>query len=207
MRRSFHLSPAVLAGALTLGCGDEPSPTTPTGDFPSVSTAPAFASGGAGVERTTIDIGFPIFDEERGLTAVFGSTFAELAVICAGGTAPSEMPVLIVTRPTGAAKWLLKNPEAEVIVWQLLSGDLCGELATTQPYAEGSARLRLTDNDASDFPIEPGGDAVSIHAKGTVTVVGTGEELDFQAFEHHTLPPGSTSFDDLRLLRSEIVLR
>ena len=116
MRRSFHLGPAALLGALALGCGDQPSPTTPTGDSPSVSTDPAFARGGAGVERTTLDIGFPIFDEERGLTTVFGNTFTELAVICAGGTAPSEMPVLIVTRPTGAVKFLLKNPDAEVIV-------------------------------------------------------------------------------------------
>jgi hypothetical protein len=154
-----------------------------------------------------LDIGFPIFDEERGLSAVFGNTFAELAVICAGGPAPSEMPVLIVTRPTGAVKFLLKNPDAEVIVWQLLSDDLCGELATTQPYAEGTVHLHLTDNEASDFPIGPGGNAVGIRAKGVVTVVGTGEELDFRAFQHYTLPPGSTSFEDVRLLRSEIVLR
>jgi hypothetical protein len=206
MRSSFHLSSAAVIGALALGCGDHPSPTTPTDDSPSVSTAPGDAHA-ASVERTTLDIGFPIFDEERGLTAVFGNTFAELAVICAAGTAPSGMPVLIVTRPTGAVKLLLKNPEAEVVVWQLVSGDLCGVLATTEPYAEGTVRLRLNDNEASDFPIGPGGNAVSIHAKGTVTVVETGEELDFRAFEHYTLPPGSTSFEDLRLLRSEIVLR
>ena len=204
--RSRLLPAAVLTVPLVLGCGDQPSPTTPTGDSPSVSTA-AFDAGTASVERTTLDIGLPIIDEERGLTAVFGNTFAELAVICAGGSAPSGMPVLIVTRPTGAVKLLLKNPEAEVVVWQLVSGDFCGVLATTEPYAEGTVRLLINDNEASDFPIGPGGNAVSIHAKGTVSVVETGEELGFRAFEHYTLPPGSTSFEDLRLLRSDIVLR
>jgi hypothetical protein len=116
------------------------------------------------------------------------------------------MPVLIVIRPTGAVKLLLKNPEAEVIVWQLVSNDLCGVLANTEPYAEGTARLHITDNDFA-FPPEPGGEAFSVLAKGTVTVLGSGEELDYRAFLHGTVPPGSTSFEDTRTLRSEIVLR
>jgi hypothetical protein len=80
-------------------------------------------------------------------------------------------------------------------------------LATTQPYAEGTVRLRLTDNEATDFPVEPGGNASVLHAVGTVTVLATGEELHYQAVNHLFAPRGATSFDDVRIVRSYIRLR
>ena len=39
-----------------------------------------------------------------------------------------------------------------------------------------------------------------------VFVLATGEALQYQALVHSFLPRGATSFDDLRLLRSEIRL-
>jgi hypothetical protein len=92
-----------------------------------------------------------------------------------------------------------------LLVWQFVSGDLCGVLATTAPYAEGTARLRLTDNDV-EFPIEPGGNAATLRALGSVTVLGTGEELRYQAFVHSLVRPGGTSFDDIRVVASKIIL-
>ena len=71
---------------------------------------------------------------------------------------------------------------------------------------EGIAGLRQTDNDVSDFPVGPGGNASILHAVGKAVVPGTGEALQYQALSHTFLPRGATSFDDLRLARSEIQL-
>ena len=196
MPYSLRLSMAVLASALALGCVDQQSPTAPPG-----GSSPSFS-----VIRGTTFFGFIMTDEERGLTAVTGNTFAELAGICAGTEAPEEVSILEVDKPTGAVKVLVKDAQIPVVVWQLVSGDLCGVLATTMPYAEGTARLIYTDNDASPFPVEPGGNSAGIRAQGTVTVVATGEELHYHAVLHNTFPRGATSFDDIRILQSDILL-
>lgn len=52
---------------------------------------------------------------------------------------------------------LLKGEALPVTVWQLASDDACGVLAATEPYAEGTARVQLSDNDVSDFSVGPNG--------------------------------------------------
>jgi hypothetical protein len=192
--RFFLLIPAAVASGLAIGCGDQQPAMAPADAVPTAAL----------VERGTADIGLLIVDEDRGLTSVIGNSFPELAVLCAGGLAPAAHDALVIIPPTEAVKLLVKNPAAEVIVWQLVSGDLCGVLATTPPYAEGNARFGLVDNEASDFPVGPGGNAVTIHAEGGVTVAGSGEELRYGALVHIVLPPGATSLEESRLLRSEI---
>jgi hypothetical protein len=214
MQRSVCFSAVALGSALALGCADQQSPTAPLGGAQPSPAAPAFArgdlgAGGGGIGRGGA-LGFGIWfsDPERGLTTVIGIPASGISNLsfCGGTEEPEFWPALFVVRPEGGLKLLLKNREASVAVWQLVSDDLCGVLATSEPYAVGTARLRLTDNEASDFPIAPGGNSASLHANGTVRVVATGEELHYRAIFHSVLPPGSTSFDDLHLERTEIVL-
>jgi len=207
MRFALPLIGAAVASALTIGCADQPSPTAPS-DAPT-GTLEHTAIGGsesAVVERGTADIGVVIVDEARGLTTAIGNSFAELAVLCAGGQAPAAHDALIVFLPTDAVKLLVTNPEAEVVVWQLASGDLCGVLAITPPYAEGTARFRLTDNEATPFPIGPGGNSGLVVANGSVTVAGSGEELNYAAVAHFVFPPGANSFEEVILDRADIRL-
>lgn len=132
--------------------------------------------------------GFLVIDEQRGLTTIIGVPADQIAdLIDCGGTGETE--------PIG----LLKSDESTVLVWQFVSDDLCGVLATTQPYAVGTARLVATHNDV-EFPIEPGGNASTLRALGSVTVLGTGEELRYRAFVHSIVKSGGTSFDDIRII-------
>lgn len=201
---------ATLASALAFGCAEPQSPT-PTASSPLPSPASlAFARGGNGsgaiISRGTLAIGFLIPDEEQGLTTVGGLTFGDLGLFCVGEATLPEFAALFVEKPTGAVKILVKEQPLPVLVWQFVSDDLCGLLATTEPYAEGTAGLTYTDNDVSDFPVGPGGNSSYFRARGTVTVVATGEELQYQAFSHNTFPRGATSFDDIRVVRAGVRL-
>ena len=201
-----------LLAALTLaaGCGEPQSPDAPASPIP--TSSPSLSQGdrgsaGAVISRGALAIGFIIADQEQGLTTTIGVTFEDLGRLCAGEAVLPEIAALFVERPTGAVKFQLKGDALPVVVWQVLSDDACGVLATTEPYAEGAAGLRLLDNDAGDFPVEPGGNASTLHAVGTVEVVASGDELHYQAVAHSFLPRGATSFDDLRFIRSRVQLR
>jgi len=213
MTRCYHISAAALAAALALGCAEQQTPTAPA-ERSLPSAVPSFAggengAGGGGIGRGgALAAGFWFSDPERGLTTVIGIPADRISDLrfCGGTEEPEFQRALFVIRPDGGLKLLLKNQETSVAVWQVVSGDLCGVLGTTEPYAVGTARLELNDNEASDFPIAPGGNSASLHANGTVTVVATGEELHYQAVSHSFLPRGATSFDDIRILQSEIRL-
>ena len=207
MHCSLSLMTAAVASALTVGCAEQRSPLAPAEGLTD-ALRPVGSRGSASslVERGTVNFGFLIVDQARGLTTVIGNSFDELAVLCAGGEAPAEHDAVIVIPPTEAIKLLVTNAEAEVIVWQFASGDFCGELATTPPYAEGTARLTYVDNEATDFPVGPGGNAASVLGRGTVTTVGSGEKLHYNAIVHIVLPPGATSIEEAGLNRSEIRL-
>jgi hypothetical protein len=212
MRYSVLAPTAVLSGTLALGCVEQQSPTPPVGNSPA---SPTFVqteqqSGGAIIERGTLLVGFWFSDPERGLTTLIGvpaSGISDLSA-CGGTEEPEPFEVFGVIRPTGAHKFLLKSREVSVAVWQFTTGptleDLCGVLGTNAPYAVGTARARYVDNDL-ELPIEPGANSASLHAQGTVTVVATGEELQYQAVSHGVIPPGGT-FEDQRLLQEDIRL-
>jgi hypothetical protein len=214
MRHSFLLPAAALTGALLLGCADQQSPTAPLSGSSPLPAGPAFARGdlGAGVGGGGIGrggaLGFGIWfsDLDRGLTTLLGIPASRILDLCSGTADPEFWPALFVGRPQDGLKVLLNNRETSVTVWQLVSDDLCGVLGTTEPYAVGTAHARLTDNEASDFPIAPGGNSAAIRANGTVTVLATGEELHYQAVSHLLRPPGATSPDDVRFLQNKILL-
>jgi hypothetical protein len=207
--RRFFLLPAI-TGTLALGCADQQSPTAPLGGGPSSTPEPSFlGAGGGGIGRGgALGAGFWFSDLERGLTTVVGIPASGILDLrfCGGTEEPEFWPALFVDRPEGGLKVLLNNRQTSVAVWQLVSGDLCGVLGTTEPYAVGTAHVRYNDNEFSDFPIAPGGNSASIHANGTVTVVATGEELHYHAVSHILLPRGATSFDDVKTLQNKILL-
>ena len=215
MHRSLFPA-AALAVGFALGCAEQQSPTSPAHGSPP-PTPPGSGGGwtqsasGASVERGTLLAAFWFSDPERGLTTLIGVPAAGISELsaCGGTEEPEPHFAMFVTRPAGATKLLLKSRETSVAVWQLVVGntleDLCGVLGTTAPYAVGTARVRLTDNDI-DFPIEPGGNASTLRALGRVSVLETGEELHYQARTHSIVPPGGTDFEDIRLLSSVIKL-
>ncbi len=206
MRRSVLVLPstAALAAALMLGCADHQSPTLQTASAPA---APGFlkggnGSGGAIVVRAEEPLGLVFWDFERGLTTVLGNTAAELEGVCAGTVAPETMSILEILRPTGAIKRLWKGHERAVLVWSFISFDLCGELATTIPLAEGTAYFHLTDNDVN--VTGPGANSSTTRAVGRVTNPTTGEELKYSLFGRFHLLPGRP-FEEARVV-SEIRL-
>ncbi len=202
--------PGLLAAvAFAGGCAEPQSLTSP--DAPAASPSPALvqaavSSGGAVIGRGTLATGFIVIDQERGLTTTIGVTFEDLGRLCAGVETLPAIAALFVERPTGAVKLLLKDKALPVLVWQLVSDDACGVLATTEPYAEGTAGLRQTDNDVSEFPVGPGGNAGILHAVGKAVVLETEEALSYQVLSRTFLPRGATSFDDLRFEQSRIRL-
>jgi hypothetical protein len=201
---------SLVAALIVIGCREPQSPDAQAaGPIPisSPTLSQQGGSGGAVISRGTVATGFIIADQEQGLTTTLGVTFEDLRRLCAGEAVLPAIAALIVERPTGAVKFQLKSDALPVVVWQVVSDDACGVLAATVPYAEGIADLRLTDNDAGDFPVSPGGNTSILHSVGKVEAVVTGEELHYQAAAHSFLPRGATSFDDLRFVRSRIQLR
>ncbi len=203
--------PGLLAAVAFAGGCAEPQLLTSPGDAPAASASPApvqaaVSSGGAVISRGTLATGFIVIDQERGLTTTIGVTFEDLGRLCAGVETLPAIAALFVERPTGAVKLLLKDKALPVLAWQLVSDDACGVLATTEPYAEGTAGLRQTDNDVSEFPVGPGGNASILRAVGKAVVLETGEALSYQVLSRTFLPRGATSFDDLRFEQSKIRL-
>jgi hypothetical protein len=176
MRYSLLLSVAALASALALGCTDRPVPTGPAGSLPaSLPTNRSPDGWGALVSRAPDDFSALIIDEERGLTALLGSTPEEIAPACLSGMEPESTLTQLVIRPDSSVKAVAKGRELGVTVWAALSGDLCGELVGVTPLASGTARVIYVDNDA--FLSFERANAFSVRAHGTVTSLATGEEF------------------------------
>jgi hypothetical protein len=162
MRRAHRSRAVALAGVLTLGCTEHPSPTAPA-----ASPTPSFA-----VERGTAAFGIPLGDERY--TLIVGHTYEDMAAICAR-TAPSfpTWDQLTVTRPTGrgafeeSVKQLTRAKDVVFTVFEYAPfefGNECPLLAA--PYYEGSGRAFLEDNDV--FLTHHGANVFNFGATGTV---------------------------------------
>jgi hypothetical protein len=147
------------------------------------------------VFRDEVPNGFIFTDEARGLTTVLGNTVAELPGVCAGAIGPETISILEILRPTGAMKIVWEDHERPVVVWPIVSFDLCGVLAVTPALAEGTASLRFVDNDL--FVTGPGANSSSVHSVGKVTNLQTGELLNYRLFARFLLLPGQP-FEDAR---------
>jgi hypothetical protein len=178
MHRAFANLMTVLTGALALGCGDPPRLTAPTD--PSLS---------ATVDHSTLPSGFAFFDASR--SVFIGFTIEDVIGLCAGnGFTNNEVNQLLVLRPDGSVKFLQRERDMDVVVFEtpILS---CPDLLAA-PRFTGTGRLTATDGDL--LLSGNRADASMVQLTGTVTDE-TGHRFHLVAIGHQVLAPGSTLED------------
>jgi hypothetical protein len=107
MRRPLLLSTAMLAGALVLGCGDQPAPAEPTGaPRPSLRTEQNPNGPGAQVIRFDTQ-GIILADPDRDFTLTIGVSPSE-APECGGTGELTGARVQIVSTPAEVAHTLVR---------------------------------------------------------------------------------------------------
>jgi hypothetical protein len=167
MRPSFLLS-VTLAGAFTLGCGEDGAVTAPVSD-PSLAEKSRF-------EQVFI---LSLNSEDPPITSVFGVSPEELPGACAGGELSEFVEGVSVIHPThGGLKEhvRLSSKEMCAIIWPIdlgPGGDLCTLLGV--PPLIGTVNFMLNDNEGGFFETSPGANAFSIRVVGTVTDSETGQ--------------------------------
>jgi hypothetical protein len=186
MHRSLLVPLGMLAGILALGCGDNAGVTDPT-----TAAAPSF---GAVVTRLEAPSPQIVIDTEQGLTALFGVSFEELPAVCAGGELHDLADLLIVSHPSRGGetvfKFRVKDKEQSAIVWAAIVQESPCELQDVQPLAVGTVHSMYTDNDF--FNTNPGTEAVSVQAEGTVTSPATAQSYHLLATFHRVISPDGT---------------
>ena len=174
--RWFPLLPAaILVCTFVPGCSDRVGLTEPVPGAP-----PSVAADVSKFDDPFFNI---VIDSERGLTALFGFTFAGLPAACAGTEPAQDLAhFLIVAHPTSTgeiSKFLVRDRESSVIIWAAIpEGSPC-ELQDVQPLAVGTVQLSNTDNDF--FNAGPGTESVAFQAQGTVTNPATGQRYHLLA--------------------------
>jgi hypothetical protein len=209
MHRALLLPTAALAGALALGCADQPTPSEPAElSQPSFRTEQNPEGPGALVLRGQQGAFLTFSDPDPGLTAIIGWTFAELEQFCATGEFPFRLEELIVLRPHGTEelpdqKDLLHGARLPLLVWEATIpfidpiAELCGELLPL-PHLTGTGNITVTDNDR--FTTGNRGNAGHQTIHGQVTSE-TGERFNFSS-QFHAVLTKSGKFDltfDLQL--------
>jgi hypothetical protein len=184
VQRTALFGLAGLALWLPLGCTSRSDPGAVGG--------PTF---GAAVPRFETNFFSTSFDPETGLTALIGVSPAELPDACQGATPSDLSQVLAVFHPSPGGgtviKATFKDGEQNVIVWAAqVQNNLCDELLNVQPIATGTVRTIYTDSDF--FNSGPGGEAIGVDAKGTVTSTTSAQQYRIQLSTHVTILPDGT---------------
>jgi hypothetical protein len=155
MHRSLLLPIGALAGALALGCADQPTPSEPAGaSRPSFRTEQNPEGPGAFVVIVP-EASFVVFETEPapGITAIVGTTFAEHLQFCATGEPPFPVRRLLVFRPDGSVMTTVHGQQLPILVWQTglpgidILAEICGEALLETPHLEGTAQFTAHDND------------------------------------------------------------
>jgi hypothetical protein len=206
--RPLLLFAATLAGALTLGCEDQPTPGEPTRTLPSFRTGQNPEGPGAFVIRGP-EFGFFTSDPaEAGfpppnLTLHIGSPFEDLLDLCATGE-PTLTPIerLLVFRPNGTPELpdlqtIVHGAKLTLLVWETAIpfidpfAELCN-LALNVPHLEGTGQFMATDNDV--FVTGKRADAFHTGIHGQVTSE-TGQRFRVtDQFHGQVLPSGEFRF-------------
>jgi hypothetical protein len=124
-------------GTFVPGCSDRVGITDPLpGASPSVA---------ADVTKSDLPFFNIVIDSQRGLTALFGFTFAGLPAACAGTEPAQDLAhYLIVAHPTSVgeiSKFLVRDRESSVIIWAATPESSACDLQDVQPLAVGSATI------------------------------------------------------------------
>jgi hypothetical protein len=151
---------SVLASALALACGEQPSPTAPADFFlPSLRGS---------TERFTVPLGFQFGNDQ--LTVGVGGTAEQWAAVCATGEPQDFDPwtLLFVTRPDGSQKTTFKGQNLHILIWDIpgftpFPGDICGE----DPVYTGIGHIITTDSDVDLSHV--GADASGVSLIGSVS--------------------------------------
>jgi hypothetical protein len=196
--RRLLLPTAALAGALVLGCGDQPVPSEPADSHrPSFRTEQNPEGPGALVLRSSADIWLTISDPDPGLTALIGWTFAELEQVCAGGEPPfPSIENLIVIRPHGTEELpdlhqVITGTREPLLVWQATIpfidpfAELCNELLPL-PHLEGTGNFKRTDNDLATTGTRGNAAHEGIHGQVTSE---SGDRFNFSGKFHIVILP------------------
>jgi hypothetical protein len=159
MRRDFILPAAVLAGALALGCDDQPLPTA--------SAEPAAPSFHAAITRDREQLLFRISDGRR---IVFVSAGVEdlAGLFCTGADFDlDEIDASHLLRPDGSFKEQFKGNVRVVVVAEAAFDRSFCRAPSAVPTFTGTARFTLNDNDL--FVTGHRADASMLHVTGTVS--------------------------------------
>jgi hypothetical protein len=191
MRRSFLLSTVTLAGALALGCGDQPGVTDPDRDF-----APSF---GAEISRFVQPLIVFFGQADPPLAVHLGVSLEDFPAFCAGAEPEAVADAMIVTHPTqqgGTSEHvLITAKDINALVWQVDVGEPGVDICQLQPLAVGTVHITLNDNEGQFFETAPGANAFFIHFVGTVTNPETGQRYHLQGkIQIVVLPDGTFKF-------------
>jgi hypothetical protein len=186
VHRISPLFPAITV-ALTLGCADSQSPTTPT-TVPSVA-----AENSARIDRGTVGFGFGM--DDGSLIVFAGLTVEDLISIFCTDT-PFEVDQVnefVVTRPDGSLKLQLKGDVNVVVLdFAAFEQSFCQDPSAVPTYT-GIAQLILNDSDVDITG--PGADASMLHLVGTVTDQN-GQRYHLVVINQSIVAPEFTSPDD-----------
>ncbi len=197
MRRSFLLSTVALAGALALGCGDQPDVTDPA-----PNAAPSF---GATISRFEQPLIVFFGQAEPPIAAHLGVSLEDFPAFCAGAEPESVADAMIVTHPTqqgGTSEHVyITAKDLNALVWQVDVGEPGVDLCQLQPLAVGTVHLTINDNEGQFFETAPGGNAFFIRFVGTVTNPETGQRYHLEgAIQIVVLPDGTFTFPPVPFL-------
>jgi hypothetical protein len=166
MRRSFLVvSTAALAGALALGCGDQPTPSEPGNTLPS-----------SAVFRTRFDEGFLVHTiPDRGLAFTIG-LLTPIGDACNGAPAEFDIKAFnqIVETSAGPLK-LLDHVQGTFVVYDhvlLPEDDFC-DLAAAPVIGSGPGTFTRNDNDI--LAVGPGNNTFGYRAKAILDLTGGGK--------------------------------
>ena len=197
MRHLHTLFTVPFVGALVLGCGDRPTVTEPlAGALPSLKTE---------ISRSEQPLILAFGDARLGITTLMG---VSLESFCSGEPIGEVAEVKILTHVSqqgdSSEHVRIVGREMTATVWSPdlgPGGDIC-TLQGVQPFAVGTVRIDLHDNEGRFFLTDQGANAFSIRAGGMVTSPSTGQRYHLMAsIQIVVLPDGRVQEPPVTFLR------
>jgi hypothetical protein len=140
MLRSILILPALLVGALLLGCGDQPAPSEPAiVQKPSLRTVRSPDGPGTFVIRFEDIIGFAFIPDDESITVLTGFTLEQLEVMCSGGEPTVEPASVQALSSPKLSRNVTKARDFTVLVFEGLF-----TFCDVEPFAVGEGNYTAT---------------------------------------------------------------